>query len=135
MSLVRVNPHGGFSLLEVMVCLSIIAIAFTAAFALQSTSLSYLGDAQFGTVACFLAQQKMAELENSGPDDIVSGSGHFGENYPEYRWNIEVNDTALFEEETATGLLKQIDLNILFEDNRYDYHLRFYCFVPKRGQV
>ena len=50
----------GFTLLEVMVAISILAIALVAVFGSQSQSLSLANEAKFNTTAPFLAQSKMA---------------------------------------------------------------------------
>lgn len=124
------HPCSGFSLLELMVCLAIIAIAFTAALGLQSSSLSTITEARFKSVACLLAQKKIAEIETADPDNLVSESGDFGDDYPEYIWNILVEDIAIFDEEAPVGAFKRIDLNISLNGERYNYDLRYYKFFP-----
>lgn len=124
------HPCSGFSLLELMVCLAIIAIAFTAALGLQSSSLSTITEARFKSVACLLAQKKIAEIETADPDNLVSESGDFGDDYPQYRWNILIENMAFFEEEKSMGEFKRIDLNISFNGEMYNYDLRYYKFFP-----
>ena len=53
----------GFTLLEVMVAMAIIAIALTAVLGSQSKSLSLASEAKFSTTVALLAQSKMAEIE------------------------------------------------------------------------
>ena len=93
------NPKGkqpenaGFTLLEVMIAMAILAIALVAAFQSQSQSISMSGQARFLTTASLLAQGKMAELEALKPESVASDSGDFGEDYPDYAWQVEVADT------------------------------------------
>ncbi|HOD29150.1 MAG TPA: type II secretion system minor pseudopilin GspI [Syntrophales bacterium] len=93
------NPTGtrpeapGFTLLEVMIAMAILAIALVAAFQSQSQSISMSGQARFLTTASLLAQGKMAELEALRPESVANDSGDFGEDYPDYAWQVEVADT------------------------------------------
>ena len=122
----------GFTLLEVMVALAIIAIALTAVLGMQSQSLSLAGEAKFGTTASLLAQAKIAEIETLNPEDLVSGSGDFGDNFDGYSWQTEVNDIVLDDTEGIFRHLKRIDLNVSWGDSeQYQYGLRFYRFVPE----
>ena len=80
----------GFTLLEVMVAMAIIAIALTAVFGSQSQSLTLASEAKFSTTAAFLAQSKMAEIEAQKPEDLTSDSGDFGEDFPGYLWELSL---------------------------------------------
>jgi len=122
----------GFTLLEVMVAMSIIAIALMAMLGSQSQSLSLANEAKFSTTSTLLAQSKIAEIEAEKPEDLTSISGDFGEDFPNYRWDLTVNDIAFPGSEEVTDYLKQIDLNISWGvDKQYQYRLRLYRFVPK----
>jgi len=122
----------GFTLLEVMVAMAIIAIALTAVLGSQSQSLSLASEAKFSTTAAFLAQSKMAEIEAEKPEDLTSDSGDFGEDFPGYRWDLTVNDVTLDEPEGVSDHLKQIDLTVSWEEHdQYRYSLKLYRFVPE----
>ena len=122
----------GFTLLEVMVAMAIIAIALTAVLGSQSQSLSLASEAKFNTTAALLAQSKMAEIEAEKPEDLTSDSGDFGEDYPGYRWDKSVDDVTFDEPEGVSDYLKRIDLIISWEEReQYEYRLRLYKFVPK----
>ena len=124
----------GFTLLEVMLALAIIAIALTAALGSQSQGLSLASEAKFATTAAFLAQSKMAEIEAMDPRDLTSDAGDFGEDFPGYRWDMRMSDATFVEPEGISDYLKQIDLTISWgEDGLYEYSLREYRFVPKTG--
>jgi general secretion pathway protein I len=87
--------RGGFTLLEVMIAMAILAIVLVAVFQSQSQSVSMAGRARFLTTASLLAQERMAEAERAGVDRLLTTSGDFGVHYPGYEWKIEVNDTPL----------------------------------------
>ncbi|MGD2126884.1 MAG: type II secretion system protein [Desulfobacteraceae bacterium] len=122
----------GFTLLEVMVAMAIIAITLTAVLGSQSQSVSFATEAKFSTTAALLAQSKMAEIEAQDPEYLTSDSGDFGEDFPDYTWEANVRDVFLDEPENASDHLKQIDLTVSWgEGERYQYRLRRYRFSPQ----
>ena len=122
----------GFTLLEVMVAMGIIAISLVAVFNSQSQSLSLACDAKFSTTAPLLAQKKMAELETENSEDIMSDSGDFGEDFPGYFWKLTVEEPSFDSPENISDYLNQIDLTISWgDDELYSYQLRLYKFSPE----
>lgn len=120
----------GFSLIEVMVAVSIIAIALTAAFSLQSRGLTLANEARFDTTASLLAQKKIAEIEAGNPEDITTSSGDFDDDYPGYKWEISIQDNSSLKEDISE-CLRQVNVKISRgDDEKYQYHLRVYSFVP-----
>ncbi|MCJ7594224.1 MAG: hypothetical protein MUO52_05565, partial [Desulfobacterales bacterium] len=66
-------------------------------------------------------------------EDVTSGSGDFGEDYPGYAWEVKVDNVMLDEPENVGDHLKQIDLVLSWgTEDRYNYHLRRYLFLPKK---
>lgn len=110
---------GGFTLLEVMVAVAIISIAFVSLIGAQSQSVSIAGHTRFAVTSALLAQQQLTEIEMAEYDQISSSSGDFGDNYPGYNWQAEVSE--LGEDETGIegveGMLKLIDLTVTLGDN------------------
>ena len=122
----------GFTLLEVMIAIAIIAITLVAVFGSQSQSLSLANEAKFSTTAALLAQSKMAEIEAVNPEDLASDSGDFGENFPNYHWNLTVSDVSFAGVDEALDYLKQIDLDLFYgEQSQYQYDIRLYRFIRK----
>jgi general secretion pathway protein I len=125
------NSASGFTLLEVMVSLSIIAIALTVLLTSQSQSLSLATEARFDTIAPLLAQSKIAEINTTKKDDLYSQSGDFGDSFPDYFWEMELNSVSSFDSDKYADYLKQIDLSIYYgEDRLFKYNLRLYRFFP-----
>jgi len=89
------NKASGFTLMEVMIAMAILAIALVAIFQLQSQSISMSTDSRFMTTAALLAQSKMVEAEADSTLDNHSEDGDFGPDYPQYIWRMEVGDTQL----------------------------------------
>jgi len=74
----------GFTLLEVIIAVAIIAIALTTLLGSQSQSVSFANSAKFETMAALLAQSKMSEIVIQEADSLSSDSGDFGDDYPAY---------------------------------------------------
>jgi general secretion pathway protein I len=89
------NKANGFTLMEVMIAMEILAIALVAVFQLQSQSISMSTDSRFMTTAALLAQSKMVEVEAGSTLVSHSEDGDFGPDYPQYTWHLEVGDTQL----------------------------------------
>ena len=133
MSFSTLKSEYGFLLMEVMIAISMIAIALTVALGLQSRSISMASEAKFTTTASLLAQKKIAEIEATSLEKITSESGDFGEDFPDYQWTMEINDTDLFQQEEVAGRLKKIDLDISWGGNdAYHYYLRLYRFLREK---
>jgi general secretion pathway protein I len=123
------QPQRGFTLLEVMAALSILAIVLVSVYRLHAQTVSMNSEVRFYATAPMLAQLKMAEVESESPEDLGDDSGDFGDEFPNYRWNIVIDDV----ESTALGNiaqdLKKIDLLISFNNNEFTYSLRNYKFL------
>jgi len=117
----------GFTLLEVMVAVALIAIALTTLLGSQSQSVSFANSAKFETMAALLAQSKMSEIEMQGKDTLAGGSGDFGDDYPGYAWEVTVSDIAIGEVFAISDYLKQVDLTVTW--GVFSYNLRLYHYV------
>ncbi|MBN1908007.1 MAG: prepilin-type N-terminal cleavage/methylation domain-containing protein, partial [Deltaproteobacteria bacterium] len=126
----RIFNSRGFSLMEVMFALALIGIALTTLLASQSQGLSLANEAKFYTTAAFLAQGKMAEIEIAETESIADDSGDFGDDYPDYTWEVEINSTSIDVLEEYADRFKQIDLHVYFGENRvYQYDIRLYKLI------
>ena len=119
--------HNGFTLLEVMIAVSIIAIAFVTLIGSQSQSVSIAGQTRFAITSALLAQKQLTDIESADFGDVSSDGGDFGENYPGYKWKSEVSD--LSEDDTgiegSDGMLKLVDLIVTFgNDEGQSYAVR-----------
>ena len=124
--------NSAFTLLEVMIAMAVIAIALVAVFGSQSQSLSLANEAKFNTTVALLAQSKIAEIMAGQPKDLVVDSGDFGEDFPDYHWNLTVSDAAFPGAGVALEYVQQMDLSVSYgEHDEYEYRVRLYRFVPK----
>jgi general secretion pathway protein I len=104
----RVFDFRGFTLLEVMIAMAILATTLVVVFQSQSQSVSMTSRARFETTASLLAQSKMAEMEAAKPEDVISESGDFDDDFPDYSWQVDVTETEL-------KSLKRIEVKVVNE--------------------
>ena len=118
----------GFTLLEVMIALAVMAIVLVSVYRMHSQSLTMNTAARFYTLAPLLAQNKMAELEMLSAEGFPEDSGDFGEQYPGYSWRTSLVDVSSEVLGEVAEDLKQIDLTISYNDNQFLHSLRTYRF-------
>ncbi len=129
---VRKEKDSGFTFLEVIVAVALLAISLTAVLGSQSQSVSLASEAKFYTTVTFLAQSKMAEIEAKGLDILSSDSGDFGEDFPGYTWEVNVGDASLDYPENVSNHLRQVTLTLSWGENEhYQYTLKTYLFSPE----
>ncbi|MFC1823015.1 prepilin-type N-terminal cleavage/methylation domain-containing protein [Thermodesulfobacteriota bacterium] len=88
------SHRAGFTLLEVMVALAILATAFTAVLRLHSDSMELVISSRISSKAAELAQFKMTEIKNTGLKSLPFLSGSFSEFAPDYVWEARVEPTS-----------------------------------------
>ncbi len=129
---IRKEKNCGFTFLEVMVAVAILAIALTAVLGSQSQSVSLASEARFYTTVTLLAQGKMAEIEAKNLVTLSSESGDFGEDFPGYAWEVTVGNVYLDYPENVSNHLRQVALTLSWEESEhYQYNLKTYRFFPK----
>ena len=89
------NKANGFTLIEVLLAMALLAIGLVAVYQSQSQSISMSTDSRFMTTAALLAQSKMVEVEAGSTLANHSEDGDFGSDYSQYIWHLEVGDTQL----------------------------------------
>lgn len=118
----------GFTLLEVMIAVAVIAIALVALLGSQARSLGRAGETTFNTIAPLLASGKLAELEGGLllPGD---GEGDFSPLRPDYRWRVKVSDPFDGRREPLPGLAAQVlrvEVVVIREGTPFSYDLTSY---------
>ncbi len=91
----RRKAGSGFTLLEVLVSMAILATAFAAVLRLHSDSMDMVMAGRVHTKALDLAQYKMTEVELAGIQNVTMLSGDFDEQAPDYHWEIRIEPSAV----------------------------------------
>ena len=123
----RRPPYGGFTLVEMLASLALVAIVLPVAMEGISLATSTAGLARQQLEAANLAQTKLAELLATGAWQTGVLSGDFGEDRPAYRWTGQVT-----EYEGTT--LQQLDVRVGWTTRGMDYSMRLATLVYTGGQ-
>ena len=123
------TPHsafkGGFTLLEVMVALLIIATSFVVLLHTRNQSVITADYAKRATVATLLASEKMSDIEQEDFPDTGDDSSNFGDDYPEYRWKTSVSDTT-YEN------IREVKVEILWGEGNSERSIGLVNYVRKK---
>ena len=87
-----ITASNGFTLLEVLVAMSIMAIALVGVMKSVLLIQDALYDSTSQTLAARLADNQLARIKQDGIESMLQYSGRF-ENDPTYRWEMEKRDT------------------------------------------
>jgi general secretion pathway protein I len=119
----------GFTLLEVVVALSVVAVVLLALHKLNAQSVQLGQETDFHAVAALLAQAKMAEVETGLPELPTARRGDFGEDHPGYRWEISVEEAGAEQLGEVGEDYQRIDLVVTEPDRGRTFRLRTYRLV------
>ncbi len=86
----RLRGTGGFTLLEVIVSLVVLAADLVAVLGAFTASMAATGAAENRTIATMLLNEKLEELKKEPLVTAGEDEGDFGEEFEDYRWNVEV---------------------------------------------
>lgn len=123
--LIEPRRHKGFTLMEVLVALAVLAIALTTVFKLQGRTMVMSSKARFLNIAPQLATSKLAEVETLEFSDISDDSGVFGEAYPDYAWKLSIEEVPTDLIENKQYHLVRINVQIAQTDD-HEYQLQTY---------
>ena len=116
----------GFTLLEVMVSVSIIAIVLVSILKLQGQTMTINETIRFYTLAPLLADAKIAEIRLNPETFDLSSSGDFGEDYPGYSWEARIEEVKIEVMESPEIHLNKIDMAIQFNKGELNFSVRHF---------
>ncbi len=119
----------GFTLLEVMVAMAIMAIVLVSVYRMHSQTLTMNTATRFYTQAPMLAQSKLAQLEAAPLEMLAGDSGDFGDKFPGYSWSISTEQVSSEVLGEVDNDLKRIDVTVSFNNNEFVYNVRTYRFM------
>lgn len=90
----RKRKCSGFTLVELLVCLALMAITFVSVFRLQAQNLRLQREARFITDAKYLAQGRLARMYALGAAGLGSNSGEFNPPFQDLAYKEEREEVA-----------------------------------------
>jgi len=117
----------GFTLLEIIICLGLLALVLVAVFHLQAQNLDLQSEAQFMTTATCLLQERLSRIQAQEKIDEGTNSGDFGKDYPDYTYTQEVSEVP------DTETLYRVKVSVILERDkaRRDLWLETYLYRQK----
>jgi general secretion pathway protein I len=112
----------GFTLLEVMVALAILAITLVIIFSQQAVGIKAGNEARIITKATFVAQERMAGLITQDRLPIGEEEGEVQDAIPPMKWKQMV-------EESAIEGMKKIIVLVLWKEGDRDRDVRLVTYV------
>ena len=101
----------GFTLVEVLIAVMVLAVAFLAMYQMQAMAVRGNETGNQVTIATMLAQDKMVEIRNTAYDNVISinfPAENYGmvPNYPQFRREVTV---------TESGRMKTVRVSVLWK--------------------
>lgn len=129
------RPAGGsagFSLLEVLVALGILAIVLVSVYRLHSQTLQMAMETRFATQAPLLARSALARYESAPQPEFAPTEGDFGRDFPGYAWKIatETVSSPTLGVELSRDI-RRIDVTVVLNDGQYRYAFRTYRLIRR----
>ena len=87
------SRRSGFTLLEMMVALSVMSIAMIALLRVVIGNVNAVADARDRTIAAGLAEAKLHDIERDSQQQTADGSGNFGEENKYFSWTSQTQET------------------------------------------
>ncbi|NNK84051.1 MAG: prepilin-type N-terminal cleavage/methylation domain-containing protein, partial [Desulfobacterales bacterium] len=117
------RSNTGFTLLEIMVAISIIAIVLVTVYRMHAQTISMNVISRFNTVAPVLAKQILTQNETKTLDELADDSGDFGKEFSDYKWHVSVKEVESDALGEITKDLKQIEVTVSLNEDEDVYTL------------
>lgn len=114
--------HRGFTILEVLIALAIIAIVLITCVRAQNQNIRLHQLSRDITIATILARQKMGEIEIAGFPELGENEGDFEDTFPRFTWKTTVSMTP-FEE------ARRIDLSVLWKEGTWERRVDVIAYI------
>jgi len=123
----RKGNDRGFTLLEIVICLGLLALVLMAVFHLQAQNLDLQSEAQFMTTATCLLQERISQIQAVERIEEGTNAGDFGKDYPDYTYKQEVSEVP------DTETLYRVKVTVILERDKAskDLWLETYLYRQK----
>jgi len=129
-----VKTASGFTLLEVMVSLSVIAIALTAIYSNYNQTISMSIAQKFNTTAPLLAATIVTDFESRPLMDLTDDSGDFGPEFEGYAWEVVVETIVSETLGTIAEDIRGIGITVTLNDGEQIFHSKTFRFMRNGAQ-
>jgi prepilin-type N-terminal cleavage/methylation domain-containing protein len=129
----RRKRPAGFTLLEVMVALGIMAIVLAGVYRLQAQTLGMSLESRFYTQAPLLARSALTRYEETARREqrpLATDQGDFGREFLGYAWKITVDEAP--SQTLGADIsrdMKRIEVLVTLNGGQFAYGMRTYRFV------
>jgi general secretion pathway protein I len=127
----KIRSRGGFTLLEVMIALAIIAGSLVVILHSHFLSVNLANRATGESLASLLAKEKMEEITREGFPEKAIEEGVF-EEHPHFRWRQMVEQAKFFEKDIEE--LRRITVVISWFDGRNEQELSVVSYFFGKDQ-
>ena len=117
----------GFTLLEIVIALGLIAVALLAVFHLQAQNLDLQSEAQFMTLAKCLIQDRISQISCRETLSEGTVTGDMGEDFPDFTYEEEISQVP----EVENVYKVRVGIILEREKARKDLWLETYIFKEK----
>ncbi len=118
----RGSPPRGFTLLEVLISLLIIAIVLITSLRAQNQSIRLYTLSRDMSIATILARQKMGEIETTGFPELGEEEGEFEEQFPGFTWKKAVSMTPF-------DGARRVELSIAWKDGTLERRVDVISYI------
>ena len=122
------RTNSGFTLLEIMVATSIIAIVLVSVYRMHAQTIGMNFISRFHTTAPMLAKKVLTEIETQPVDELGDDSGDFATEFSGYKWRVSVKEVEFEALGEITKDLRQIEVTITLNEDEDVYRIRLYKF-------
>lgn len=127
----RKAAENGFTLLEVLVSLSIIAIVMVSVIRLQGQTIEMCQAVQFYSIAPFLAQDKISETVLDPGAFHGGATGDFSPDLSGWTWEVKIEKKQMQLKESPQVEIAEIRVKIKQEPDGFRYTLSQYLPTEK----
>lgn len=121
------KEKSGFTLVEILITLTILAAALPALLQAFTSATSRQGLSDDSTTALYLLKFRMAEIEMAGYPDVGQESGEFGEN-TRYLWRSVVED---IESEDVENI-RRVTVTVTWQHKNRERSMSMTTFIADR---
>jgi len=116
----------GFTLIEIMIALSVLSIALVVLLGLRNQGITLAARSRHMIEATLLARQKVTEISAAGFAELGEKEGDFGDEFPQYKWRQNVVQTPF-------NVVRELLLQVVWKEENREISLDVTTYLFDRG--